>query len=253
MAFSVKVIQDSAEKPEAEIIDNRGVKQGFERVTVTFDENPKNFGQIVRNLGGKVLYDYKTLNMVNIEIPKGKLKQIERLRDVKNVHKTRIDIIVKPDKDLYNVRYIEEIPKCAVELIRKGIINITLLKFKNPDFEIIDEDPLLMWQFDILEAGEELDLSYEINRELVEDCIKQMKQTGLLLGQIKIPEEPVLAVPKKGVTGAASTLFTSFGELIDDNPVSAIIGSLSIFMIMGFAAFQIYFRGPVEKKLKKKH
>jgi len=166
-------------------------------------------------------------------------------------NKTKIDIVIVPDEDIEDFTYFEDIPKCAIELIKAGYINESVIKFNNPDFTVVDEDPLLMWQFDVVKAGEKVDLGYEISKEVLQDCITKLEQAGVSVKMEDINLDSAIRF-SPGILPAIKTLFTNVAEFYRQKTAAAIIGTIAGLMILGFAGFQLYMRGPVEKKVKKK-
>lgn len=128
-------------------------------------------------------------------------------------------------------------------------IDESVIKFHNPDFTIVDEDPLLMWQFDIVKAGEKVDLSYEISKEILEDCIEKLENVGVTFGEINLDSEIKFS---PGIISATKELFSNFVEFYRQKTASAMIGTIAVLMLLSFAGFQIKMRGSVEKKVKKK-
>ena len=86
---------------------------------------------------------------------------------------TIVNLTIIPNGTIYNFTYYEEIPKCLIELIKRGYINESIIKFYNNNFTIIKEDPLIMWQFPVLDK--KTVLGYEIKKAALEDCLKLLK------------------------------------------------------------------------------
>jgi hypothetical protein len=168
---------------------------------------------------------------------------------IKN-NKTLIDLIVVPEQDMVNFSYYEDIPKCAIELIKAGYIDESVIKFHNPNFTIVDEDPLLMWQFDIVKAGEKLDLSYEISKEVLEDCLEKLENVGVTFGEISLNAELPSPLPES-IGEAIKALAFNLANFFKEKTAAAIIGTIAGFMLLAFAGMQIKVRGSVEKKVKK--
>jgi len=49
-------------------------------------------------------------------------------------------------------------------------IYVHLVKFKNTDFEVLKDDPLIVWSFANVQKGEELDLGFEVMGDIPENC-----------------------------------------------------------------------------------
>ncbi|MCK5016117.1 MAG: DNRLRE domain-containing protein [Candidatus Peribacteraceae bacterium] len=162
-------------------------------------------------------------------------------------NKTLIDLIVVPEENIVNFSYYEDIPKCAIELIKAGYINESVIKFHNPDFTIVDEDPLLMWQFDIVRAREAIDLSYEISKEILDDCIEKLEYVGVTFGEINVDRKS----PPPKLFESVKLLSRNIADFFKEKTATAIIGTIAGFMLLAFAGMQIKVRGSVEKKLKK--
>jgi len=95
-----------------------------------------------------------------------------------NTNSTMIGLIIDPKATLYNFTYYENIPKCVALLIKAGYINESVIKFKNANFTVVKEDPLIMWQF--AKIDKPIDLSYEVlNKKLLDDCLKLLQGLGL--------------------------------------------------------------------------
>ncbi len=76
---------------------------------------------------------------------------------------TSVAISLIPDEDLEDFKYYQSIPKCMA-------IYVHLVKFKNTDFEILKDDPLIVWSFANVKQGEELDLGFDVMGNVPEDC-----------------------------------------------------------------------------------
>ena len=76
---------------------------------------------------------------------------------------TKVAISIVPEEDLEDFRYYQSIPKCMA-------IYVHLVKFKNTDFEVLKDDPLIVWSFANVQKGEELDLGFEVMGDIPENC-----------------------------------------------------------------------------------
>jgi len=76
---------------------------------------------------------------------------------------TKVAITITAEEDLDDFKYYQSIPKCMA-------IYVHMVKFKNTDFEVLKDDPLIVWSFANVEQGEELDLGFEVMGNVPEDC-----------------------------------------------------------------------------------
>jgi hypothetical protein len=86
---------------------------------------------------------------------------------------TIVNLTITPNGTIYNFTYYEQIPKCLVELIKRGYVNESIIKFYDENFTIVEEDPLIMWQFPVLDK--KINLGYEIKKAVLEDCLKLLR------------------------------------------------------------------------------
>jgi len=104
--------------------------------------------------------------------------ELEIIRDIEvEDGKTKVNITLDPKNVLYNVSFYEQIPKCMILFLKWGLINESDIAFSNMDFEIVQEDPVIMWHFDVIDKPTHL--SYELNKEVLEDCLKLLKGTAI--------------------------------------------------------------------------
>lgn len=95
------------------------------------------------------------------------LTQSYYINNVTNQTTFVIDIDFDRSKSLVNVSIYQEIPKCLIE-----IITAELVHSQNRMFEILNEDPLIVWHFDNLIDAEQI--QYTINAIADEDCTNQI-------------------------------------------------------------------------------
>lgn len=76
---------------------------------------------------------------------------------------TLIGIEVTAKEDLENFEYYQDIPKCMA-------IYVNLVKFKNTNYEIVRDDPLIVWKFANVKQDQVLDLSFEVMGKIPDDC-----------------------------------------------------------------------------------
>ncbi|MBT4648028.1 hypothetical protein HOC11_07230 [archaeon] len=80
--------------------------------------------------------------------------------------KTLVTHTIDFDKSQKNTKIYLKIPKCLSE-------KLDIIKFNNQKYEIIQEDPLIAWHFS--KSSDKIDLSYEIEGEFSEDCLRLIK------------------------------------------------------------------------------
>lgn len=71
-----------------------------------------------------------------------------------------VNIKINPDKVMYNVTIIEEIPKDLA-------FNVSEIEFENDNYEVIEDDPVLMWHFE--ELREDVEINYKVKGEVNEE------------------------------------------------------------------------------------
>ncbi|MCF7861755.1 hypothetical protein K9M79_05925 [Candidatus Woesearchaeota archaeon] len=70
-------------------------------------------------------------------------------------------IKIKPGKKLYNISIYENIPKCLAQ-------RIVEMEFSIPEFDIIDEDPIIAWRIDKID--EDVEIKYDLAALNITDC-----------------------------------------------------------------------------------
>ena len=80
-------------------------------------------------------------------------------------NRTRVINKIIPKNNLTDLAVYIEIPKCLAQHINE-------VKFANPNYKVIKDDPLIMWHFS--NAQDVIDLSYDIEGEIDEECKKQL-------------------------------------------------------------------------------
>jgi parallel beta-helix repeat protein len=83
---------------------------------------------------------------------------------------TTVLLSILPKKTLHNLSLYEHIPKCFSEYLAE-------ISFVDKNFEVISEEPLIMWSFDAL--AEEKTLSYSVRKEISEECKKLFRAFGI--------------------------------------------------------------------------
>jgi len=78
---------------------------------------------------------------------------------------TLVAVILTAEDDLENFNYYQDIPKCMA-------IYAQLIKFKTVNYEIIKDDPMIVWHFGSVKKGAVLDASYEVKGKIPDACQK---------------------------------------------------------------------------------
>ncbi len=88
-------------------------------------------------------------------------------------NKTTVSLIVKPKKDVKKLVVYEQIPKKIANSTKE--INFSIKPTK-----IIIDDPLIMWEFADVRKGQEIDLSYKVNKRISPEELKN-EQPGTVV------------------------------------------------------------------------
>lgn len=83
---------------------------------------------------------------------------------------TRIVLHLRPKKVLLNVSIYEKIPKCVATYVNQ-------LLFETNGYEVIQNDPLILWTFSRLDK--EKDLSYKVFKNIDEECKNLLLSFGI--------------------------------------------------------------------------
>ena len=135
-----------------------------------------------------------------------------------------------PHANLTDLDYYELIPKCALQLLNAKALSDEQVKFVNTHFEIVDEDPLVVWHLGDLR--EPIQLPYVLNKEILEDCANLFD--GLGIGTVEIA--PDVEEPKQ------------VNEGFDWKSLLAIlIIPLVAFVVIYFAKFEEAFESRVKQ------
>ena len=86
---------------------------------------------------------------------------------------TRIILNLKPRKVLINVSIYERIPKCVSTYVNQ-------ILFEAGGYEVIKNDPLIMWSF--LRLDKEKDLSYKVFKNIDKECKNLLFSFGIATG-----------------------------------------------------------------------
>lgn len=94
---------------------------------------------------------------------------------------TSITIYLKPKRALLNVSVYEKIPKCVSSYVNK-------ILFRTAGYEVINDDPLILWTFARVEKQEEV--SYKVFKEIDEECRNLLAAFGIATG-LEEPREKI--------------------------------------------------------------
>ena len=72
---------------------------------------------------------------------------------------------------------------------KRSYLNESGIKFKDESFKVVEEDPLIFWHFPYVGKGEKIDISYIINKKILEECAKLLNGLGIA-ENIVITEKP---------------------------------------------------------------
>jgi|SRR3989338_3280114 len=86
---------------------------------------------------------------------------------------TVIIIYLKPKKMLLNVSIYEKIPKCVSTYVNQLLI-------ETAGYEVVQNDPLILWTFSRLDKDKEL--SYKVFKNIDEECRKLLVTFGIATG-----------------------------------------------------------------------
>lgn len=86
---------------------------------------------------------------------------------------TTIVLHLKPKKILLNLSVYEKIPKCVSSYVNQ-------LLFETADYEVINNDPLILWTFSRLENEKEI--SYKVFKKIDEECKNLLAAFGIATG-----------------------------------------------------------------------
>jgi len=171
---------------------------------------------ITKNLE-QIENDYeRAINHTKIE----KVANIFEDEDIATGEKTNITMIslfIKTDKILYNLSLYESIPKEAASSSDEMI-------FYDDNFEIIESDPLIMWNFAVVDS--DVEVSYSIKKKFNSEIFKDSKTVPIAKG-----------IAEKGLDGIEST---------KDNPLFKLL--FPVFITVSIVLIIIFFHKPSVKK-----
>jgi hypothetical protein len=191
----------------------------------------------IKDFNISTLIQYKNVSKATKEErSKNITKQIEKTAEIVNLTKSyiqkdnetiyNINVDFKDNETiLYDVSIFEEIPKCLLEIINEETAE------SDRDFEIINEDPLIVWHFDKLLKGDEIQL--KIRSIADEDCMN--------LGATIALARDIIAV-KKGKEG----------NLVLWPPLAIMLALLLIFLFIAHYTKEKYLIDPDVQLIAKK-
>lgn len=115
--------------------------------------------------------------------------------------KTRISSTLETDKSINGLKYTLYIPKCLSPYLSQ-------IKFDNPNYTIIKEDPIIAWHF--VEVKDRIDLNYEVDGRISEQCMEKIKGLPIadFIGKAKKKFDPKSLILPLGILALA--LFITF-------------------------------------------
>ncbi len=122
-----------------------------------------------------------------------KVKFVKKVTFNNETNTTEALLQIVPTEDLENFEYVQSIPKCMALLVH-------YIEFNEPPTEVLKEDPLVRWQFDVVEEGTVLDFGFSVLGEIPEDCYRFLSEVfyedveqkspfnlaGIILGSISV-------------------------------------------------------------------
>ena len=137
-----------------------------ETISYTFDK------ELSQDLLNQILVDVQSEEITEEQITdiKEKIENTQEATEItkkitKEDGKTTITTTIIPKGVLKDTKVFLEIPKCMAEKVNE-------IAFKDKNFQVISDDPLIVWQFS--ELSSKIDLTYEIGKDIdIEDCEKE--------------------------------------------------------------------------------
>jgi hypothetical protein len=84
-------------------------------------------------------------------------KSLVPVKKSRTVEHTKVSIVIRPTKLIYDFVLYEDIPKSVAE-------HVSELEFSNPNYVVLEDDPLIAWQFAVLDAP--VELSYTVKKKI---------------------------------------------------------------------------------------
>ena len=147
----------------------------------------------------QMVYEAKDLDNRNFQEDLKKINEtLEKVDIIKTIYvdykknTTQVNTSFILKEDLESLRVFEYIPKTLAENASEDII------FKTEDYEILSENPLIMWEFSDTEEGDEIETSYTTTRAMEEggeeptttvciDCARKEMRYNFLIPLILVP------------------------------------------------------------------
>jgi len=216
----------TAGKPESDVLE---LWPGF-----SDSDNNKNY---INGIISSLTSDELSLISSSHESELFEVKTIYSNQDA-YVNRTRVKIIITPNKNLNNIRILEFIPKSVV-------VSASSLIFINDIPEVLDDDPLLEWKIDNLNAGESKIISYYIKgRPLISD-IKTLIVTDKIENAEQITGDAVIDSEKNYTTSDDDWRAGS-----DDDSSFSIWPFLIIILFVGLIAGSVFYKKQIAQIAK---
>lgn len=111
-------------------------------------------------------------------------------------------LTLNPGSRLTDVRIPLEIPKCLAR-------SMTEIEFKQDNYDVVWDDPLMVWTFDTLNAEEEI--SFTIPKTVDQDCKDQLRAFGLA-DETRDPVNPWMPLAIIPLIGVVLVFFQRFHD-----------------------------------------
>ncbi|MDO8740008.1 MAG: myxococcus cysteine-rich repeat containing protein [Candidatus Woesearchaeota archaeon] len=231
------------EQPQTPTLEQpKPIEQPAETIEQPSDEQAKDFiEEIIKITDPSMaleLVSEKTNEIINKYFETSRNVKINRTFEYNETeNSTIIRLRITPEKKLYNFSLYEKIPKCIALLIKAGI-KPKGIEFYNSDYEVINEDPLIMWHFDVLE--EPTEIGYKVDKKLLEDCEKLLIALGIAEKIEGVTEEKPAQIKKPNLFANMMVgLKTKEGQISlikTSSPILVVL--LLIYAIIFFSKFQ---------------
>ncbi len=136
--------------------------------TITYSLDKK----LTKELLNQIVTDIQLKEVTDEEIEdiKKKIEDTQEATEItkkitKEEGKTIVTTTIVPKGVLKDTKIFLEIPKCMAQKVND-------IAFKDKNFKVISDDPLIVWQFS--ELSSKIDLTYEVGKDInIEDCEKE--------------------------------------------------------------------------------
>ena len=108
-------------------------------------------------------------------------KSLVPVKKSRKVQHTRVSIVVRPKQLIYDFVLYEDIPKSVAE-------HVSELEFSNPNYVVLEEDPLIAWQFAVLDKP--VELSYTVKKQ-IDELPVSVAAAGLVTNEAAQYRSPV--------------------------------------------------------------